>query len=231
MAQFVRHGPCEKCGSKDNRAHYSDGSSYCFGCKAYTRPTNVVYNEEEPRSAMNILAHIVEEIPEPNLTWLRQYLTDEQIRQFFFYCPKLKRHVYLEFEGRDLAYWEARSVIPSQKKVLSSGRKPYKVWGKWKETSVVVFVEDIVSAIKVSEVAGVCCLHGSVIPNSVFENVGKMPGVSMVIIWLDRDKLSEASTYARKFEFWGMECAFIMSPRDPKDYDKNEIAEMIQNAI
>lgn len=231
MAQFVRHGPCDKCGSKDNRAHYSDGSSYCFGCKAYTRPTQVANDEEGPKPAMNILSHLVEDIPEPNLTWLRQYLTDEQIRQFFFYCPKLKRHVYLEFEGRDLAYWEARSVNPSDRKVISSGKKPYKVWGKVHETSVVVLVEDIVSAIKVSEVAGVCCLHGSAIPHALYKYLGELPGVSMVIIWLDRDKLSDASVYARKFEFWGIDCAFIMTPKDPKDYNKDEIAEMIKDAL
>lgn len=37
MAEFVRHEPCEECGSKDNKAVYSDGSTYCFGCKATTR--------------------------------------------------------------------------------------------------------------------------------------------------------------------------------------------------
>jgi twinkle protein len=34
MADFVQHEPCPKCGSKDNLARYSDGSAYCFGCKA-----------------------------------------------------------------------------------------------------------------------------------------------------------------------------------------------------
>ena len=29
---FVRHTPCVACGSRDNRAEYSDGGSYCFGC-------------------------------------------------------------------------------------------------------------------------------------------------------------------------------------------------------
>lgn len=34
-ASFVQHQPCEKCGSKDNAALYSDNSTYCFGCEAY----------------------------------------------------------------------------------------------------------------------------------------------------------------------------------------------------
>ena len=35
-ARFVNHEPCDKCGSRDNRAVYSDGSSYCFGCRDFT---------------------------------------------------------------------------------------------------------------------------------------------------------------------------------------------------
>lgn len=38
MASFVRHTECPKCGSKDNLAVYSDGSSHCFGCE-YTVPS------------------------------------------------------------------------------------------------------------------------------------------------------------------------------------------------
>ena len=37
MANFVRHASCEKCGSSDARAEYSDGSSYCFSCSAYLK--------------------------------------------------------------------------------------------------------------------------------------------------------------------------------------------------
>ena len=28
-------GPCERCGSKDNKATYPDGHTWCFGCKTY----------------------------------------------------------------------------------------------------------------------------------------------------------------------------------------------------
>lgn len=31
-SEFVAHVECEKCGSRDNAALYSDGHSYCFGC-------------------------------------------------------------------------------------------------------------------------------------------------------------------------------------------------------
>jgi twinkle protein len=36
-AKFLRHEPCEDCGSRDNKAVYDDESTYCFGCKTSSR--------------------------------------------------------------------------------------------------------------------------------------------------------------------------------------------------
>ena len=32
---FIKHVPCDNCGSKDNNALYSDDSTWCFGCEHY----------------------------------------------------------------------------------------------------------------------------------------------------------------------------------------------------
>lgn len=40
MAEFMAHEPCEQCGSRDNKAVYSDGGSHCFGCGAHQNGTN-----------------------------------------------------------------------------------------------------------------------------------------------------------------------------------------------
>jgi twinkle protein len=34
-SEFVGHEPCNQCGSKDNAAIYTDGHTYCFGCRHY----------------------------------------------------------------------------------------------------------------------------------------------------------------------------------------------------
>ena len=36
--RFIRHTPCEECGSSDANALYADGSRYCFSCRTYTEP-------------------------------------------------------------------------------------------------------------------------------------------------------------------------------------------------
>ena len=37
-SEFVRHAPCEECGSSDAKAIYSDGHTYCFSCQTRTSP-------------------------------------------------------------------------------------------------------------------------------------------------------------------------------------------------
>jgi hypothetical protein len=37
QSRFVRHSACDKCGSRDNVAWYSNGTGFCFGCGAFYR--------------------------------------------------------------------------------------------------------------------------------------------------------------------------------------------------
>lgn len=53
QSKFSRHGPCEKCGSRDNVAWYSNGTGFCFGCGAFY--TNY---EEASRSRAEVLRHL-----------------------------------------------------------------------------------------------------------------------------------------------------------------------------
>ena len=34
-SEFIRHTPCDKCGSSDANSLYSDGHTYCFSCETY----------------------------------------------------------------------------------------------------------------------------------------------------------------------------------------------------
>ena len=38
VGEYVCKGECEKCGSSDANALYSDGHCYCFSCETYTPP-------------------------------------------------------------------------------------------------------------------------------------------------------------------------------------------------
>ena len=34
-SEFIRHEPCQNCGSSDANSIYSDGHQYCFACNTY----------------------------------------------------------------------------------------------------------------------------------------------------------------------------------------------------
>ena len=36
-SKFIKHGPCEHCGSSDANSFYDDGHAYCHSCNTYTR--------------------------------------------------------------------------------------------------------------------------------------------------------------------------------------------------
>lgn len=57
MANFLRHAPCPRCGSKDNLAVYDDESCYCFGCK-YTE----LSEEEKERRGIEEFDYDMEEV-------------------------------------------------------------------------------------------------------------------------------------------------------------------------
>ena len=43
-SEFVRHMPCDNCGSSDGNSLYSDGHTYCFVCHNRTGTNDVIHN-------------------------------------------------------------------------------------------------------------------------------------------------------------------------------------------
>ena len=43
MSKFIKLGPCPHCGSKDNRAEYTNGY-WCFGCSKYESKDDTRYS-------------------------------------------------------------------------------------------------------------------------------------------------------------------------------------------
>lgn len=44
-SEFLRHDPCNECGSSDGQAVYTDGHTYCFVCHAWTPPDGSVCSQ------------------------------------------------------------------------------------------------------------------------------------------------------------------------------------------
>jgi len=54
-AEFVAHTGCEKCGSSDANALYTDGHTYCFSCRAHQRGGNELKLEPTKKRDMSEL--------------------------------------------------------------------------------------------------------------------------------------------------------------------------------
>ena len=75
---FIRHEPCDACGSSDANSYWSDGHRYCHSCLKYTPPEEgeeVLDNPPLPPANHNLLQGEPKAIP-------ARGLTEEDCRKF-----------------------------------------------------------------------------------------------------------------------------------------------------
>jgi hypothetical protein len=152
----------------------------------------------------------------PNRDWLLQYLNDDEIDEFYFYDQVTGRHVFAYNEGEEDYFYESRSIESwSANKSIQSGTKPTLILGKWKETGIVVIVEDLVSAIKVSRQFGAMPLFGSGMSTLQITKLTQREDLKYFPVWLDEDKYSWAMHLSRQISYQKPTCV-IKTLVDPK---------------
>ncbi len=52
--EFVRHEPCNNCGSSDANSLYTDGHYFCFSCQTYTPAEGINLNSQSTRKMSNV---------------------------------------------------------------------------------------------------------------------------------------------------------------------------------
>jgi hypothetical protein len=106
-------------------------------------------------------------------------------------------------------------------------RKPERI-----NVPAMVLVEDQVSAIKVSRQAECMALLGTHIPNWLFEHIIAHSQYTSypILVWLDPDKHKESIVYSRVFRQYTPSYP-IISDKDPKYYNDEEINGLLSNAI
>lgn len=103
MAIFLRHTGCDRCGSSDALAHYSDGSSYCFSCGVpggASRPGFVRVAEEDDEQVVppNDLSY---DFPIEVFQWidLTGLKIEELIKNGYFFSKSTFQLVRVFHEG------------------------------------------------------------------------------------------------------------------------------------
>ena len=91
LSKFIRHEPCDSCGSSDARAIYSDGGSYCFSCKTVGKVTDDMAELSPIRRKVEITG-VTADIPDRRIsqnTCKKYGVTVEYDSQ-----GKISKHIY-----------------------------------------------------------------------------------------------------------------------------------------
>lgn len=120
MAKFLYNGPCPFCGSKDNRAHYDDGSEWCWGCSKYTPPSvaSWVKAEEVEEKTFTLPDDLSTNYPEQVIKYIQKYdiQTEEILREGYKWSEKYQSLYALYYSGDSRQCGSGRSVVGANKR-------------------------------------------------------------------------------------------------------------------
>lgn len=234
---FIKHTNCERCGSSDARALYSDGGAYCFSCCHGSRGSHITFEEKTervvqlPHDASRSLGQEgvvwagkcgigVEELLKQNVLWSesRKQLLFTWLDEDNNLLAYQARNFHAEAKSKCFTQGNVNDLVPiyaapsNLSNDLGSMRHP---------TSTLVVVEDPLSAIKIARQSDCLPCLGSSLPP---QKIKRLAGLyNSFLIWLDADKYLEAQKMARKFQLLGREAQVRYSELDPKYYSDEEI--------
>lgn len=236
------HHKCPKCPSSDAFHVWDDGHGHCFSCGFHQYPNMTIEslksslksNEKKSKFhyEISLPADFDYHIPSEAMAWLYKYnLTRLEIhRNKIGWTETFQSLVFPVFGvSQELLLFQARYFGPNDKvpkwKTFGSVKDLIHLPEKHND-DVLVLVEDIISAIKVSRVKNCMPLFGSHLPLETVRRVSKLFRTGR--IWLDSDKRPEALKMALACSEYGMPTTVIFTDKDPKEYPTADIRELVQ---
>ena len=124
-SEFIRHIPCDNCGSSDANSLYSDGHTFCFACQTY------VNGDETPRMSQSRVQIQGEpqrlqkrKIPEEVCAKYKIYRDGDLLR--FYYCDESGRVAGCKTKTKDKTFryeGETPGTLFGQNLYPSSGKR------------------------------------------------------------------------------------------------------------
>jgi hypothetical protein len=253
MARFLHHEPCPRCGSRDNRAVYDDGGSFCFGCHAVFRTTDSKYihaNENHSQlkeEYVSLQPDLCYDFPGHVVSWLSRYgiSVEEAIKHGWKYSPYWDQLVFIfnDEEGNP-ACVQARNFRKGAKTKYYNQGSPGQILPIFdssrndvdraeevplldREASRgIVVVEDAVSAARVASCSPSMPCLGSYLPSHKLMALKRLK-FTRLITWLDSDKLKESREIAQRAKWLGFDTKVVYTELDPKEYSDSEIKEYL----
>jgi len=235
MSIWSTGSPCPQCISSDA---YKEGQFgwKCFSCQYYKPKdawnyNSVDYSKIESNQFDGTLPSdcFDSKMPEEYKEWIVRYLHPDLLQKYCAYSKFYNRLIFpINYQGK-LMCWQGRAINREPKWLTKSNQHP---WGKKfpyisGDSNAYVITEDIISAIKVSQVHPAISILGSNV-NQEYVNFLLTLG-SEFIIWLDND---EAGRHGTQLLFDKLKlCAkikIVNSEYDPKEYSLTRIEEYLK---
>lgn len=237
MSKLLSTSRCPKCESRgqdrrgDNLAEYADGW-HCFSC-GYRKPKRSLSNLKRLEAFSEVRPcdgiTLEKKLPLDALKWLSAYdLTFNEMENFRYANKRVKNGYEIQCNLLVLihsdTYWLARNLDNIGLRYLSSGDKPFLIYGN--NPDVVVIVEDVISAIKVARVASSVPMLGSSFKLHYGDELKRF---GKVVLWGDRDKAIDNCKQARKLsEVLGKPVHNVITEKDPKYFTTEQISNIIK---
>ena len=92
--------------------------------------------------------------------------------------------------------------------------------------------EDIISSIVLNQLPEYCAspLFGSHLAIQKLQRY-RLFGFYKFILWLDKDKEKDSLKYSYKARQLGFDCVSLVTEKDPKDYDKQTIKNLLTERL
>ena len=249
MGIFSHHTSCPNCGSRDNRAVYKDGGSWCFGCgkSSASSVSGFVTKEYQEEKSWSLPTDLTQDFPKEVVNYALTYsIKVPTLISCNYYWGAHSGRLWRLFQSEHdkqshSRVWENPSSAEARicsiqlprartsPKVLFYGNKEdtYAIYSTeaTKGTKHLVLTEDSFSSIVVGSVCPAMPLFGTTIPT------GKVAKLSQdyqrITVWLDHDKFKEAWEIAMKFKWLGCRTNVVLTKLDPKFYSELAIKEYL----
>lgn len=254
MSEFKYHTSCPNCGSSDARAVYQGGSSWCFSCHSYKRGeinAELLRNQKSKKEVQSLPDDLGKTYSPEVVAWAKTYSIEvpELLRRDVCYS---ERQLWLYFIWRDgeekTIAWQARNFSGQGPKYTSSGslEEVYPIYqclqfgenqlagtrtgsgsmdNQQQSSSVLVLVEDCMSAIKIARQSDAMpCLTSSLSPTKLNRLVRLY---DTFVVWLDGNMFPNAQKMARQLQMLGANARAVYTPLDPKCYDDGNIRNIL----
>ena len=236
---FVKFESCPSCGSRDNLSVWSDGHKWCFGCSYYVKPTGetltllknkINISASTPTKTVVTLPKDASfNLPAKCREWLDNFFVSpvESARWKFKWSQELGGLILPIYDDDEqLVCYQVRRFDNQKPKYLTFGKLDnfVPVYGEY-DNGVIVIVEDIISARRVSEVCNATPLLGCHLSRSTASRLSR--GFDRCLLWLDSDKLNEANTFYQQYRNLFTEMVVTSTPLDPKSYSSQQLLEYV----